>query len=1042
MEDPILTFVDFYRRGLANLARPSASEPRASFGVQVKASASGLGPTSTRTEQQTVSLQGAADVIGLSRGLIARREPPPNITDFEPNQLAFVEFYEPDLPWRFSPDASDAPLQPWLTLLVLKEEEFTITPGASPLPRLSISAGSAPLPDLGQRRFFAHIQLQRTDHIAAALAADQAGATSRVISQRALEPQTRYTAFLVPALAVGALAGLGETVAGFAVSATAPAWTDTNAGVELPVYDHWFFMTGPAEDFESLARRFKPFAAPPEIGFQPGDFSEPGYELPGPQLPEGETLAVGGAIQSPVGEPLNWPAAGPDPFRQGLVPIINVGAGGDEQPVLSPPLYGRWHALQDNGDPANRTDWFHTLNFDPRLRIAAGLGAEVVRRNQERLMAEAWRQLGDVLKANQIIGAGAVSWLSSRRFYRRRVLPRDRASQFAFIAPSAHRIVTGDPSAPQEQTAGETLRTRAGRNGRRPSGSEPAIRKAFRPSGRLARRFGSTDSSQASYDVATGDLAQVPPRTNLSGPMVVENQISPPEGGGLNEPSLPSANPGRTPPKWTQTRWFHWLLVALVVLILALLLLASVAGPLAGGLAGGLLVVVLFLLWLRGTRQSEDPNLADVTGWLDPGLFDNAPGREDFAVGPPAAPVSDTPPSGGGDPADPDSGESGAAVADAFINAHEQWAGNASDAPQAIPVDPVDSATLDALIDEAVAKIDPAITIPRRVATRVDVSVTIWTLNQRAALAPIRAHPVFEDITSSLLADLAPNRLVPNIDKMPRNSVSVFASNARFIEAYFVGLNHEMSRELLWRGYPTDQRGSYFRRFWARPFSEEGSANDIEYLHRWQPDSALGTHGLDGLRSDQAIVAIRGDLLKKYPQTLIYLQKARYDGTGADRTKRLDDSDPDAVLTPIFSTQILPDMSFFGFDVSVDDLRGDDQDAGYFAVFAERPGETRFGLDFATTPPTPFENWADLDWDKAASQVVNEHLVLPSDPAAIRPVVPSGTPADDPRRLYSFATLNSDGGPGLSADIASVLMQDPFLMAMHAEHLIKTEPAS
>ena len=29
-----------------------------------------------------------------------------------------------------------------------------------------------------------------------------------------------------------------------------------------------------------------------------------------------------------------------------------------------------------------------------------------------------------------------------------------------------------------------------------------------------------------------------------------------------------------------------------------------------------------------------------------------------------------------------------------------------------------------------------------------------------------------------------------------------------------VGLNHEMARELLWREYPTDQRGSYFRQFW------------------------------------------------------------------------------------------------------------------------------------------------------------------------------------------------------------------------------------
>ncbi len=29
-----------------------------------------------------------------------------------------------------------------------------------------------------------------------------------------------------------------------------------------------------------------------------------------------------------------------------------------------------------------------------------------------------------------------------------------------------------------------------------------------------------------------------------------------------------------------------------------------------------------------------------------------------------------------------------------------------------------------------------------------------------------------------------------------------------------VGLNYEFGRKLLWREYPTDQRGSYFRQFW------------------------------------------------------------------------------------------------------------------------------------------------------------------------------------------------------------------------------------
>ena len=54
----------------------------------------------------------------------------------------------------------------------------------------------------------------------------------------------------------------------------------------------------------------------------------------------------------------------------------------------------------------------------------------------------------------------------------------------------------------------------------------------------------------------------------------------------------------------------------------------------------------------------------------------------------------------------------------------------------------------------------------------------------------------------------------PNINLIPPNSITLVETNQRFIESYMVGLNHEFARKLLWREYPTDQRGSYFRQFW------------------------------------------------------------------------------------------------------------------------------------------------------------------------------------------------------------------------------------
>ena len=73
-------------------------------------------------------------------------------------------------------------------------------------------------------------------------------------------------------------------------------------------------------------------------------------------------------------------------------------------PLVTPPLYGQWHAKRKrvSTNIANK-NWFDTLNQDPRHRAAAGVGAEVIRIEQENLMASAWEQAGDIDFANMII---------------------------------------------------------------------------------------------------------------------------------------------------------------------------------------------------------------------------------------------------------------------------------------------------------------------------------------------------------------------------------------------------------------------------------------------------------------------------------------------------------------------------------------------------------------------------------------------------------------------------------------------------------------
>ena len=94
--------------------------------VRVSATASD-GVDTAGSAPHAFELLGPGDVIGVDPQNIVRSEPRNWVTDFEPNFLPFVEFYEEDFPWRYSPvgpEAGPHRLLPWLTLLVVEEGEF------------------------------------------------------------------------------------------------------------------------------------------------------------------------------------------------------------------------------------------------------------------------------------------------------------------------------------------------------------------------------------------------------------------------------------------------------------------------------------------------------------------------------------------------------------------------------------------------------------------------------------------------------------------------------------------------------------------------------------------------------------------------------------------------------------------------------------------------------------------------------------------------------------------------------------------------------
>ncbi len=138
---------------------------------------------------------------------------------------------------------------------------------------------------------------------------------------------------------------------------------------------------------------------------------------------------------------------------------------------------------------------------------------------------------------------------------------------------------------------------------------------------------------------------------------------------------------------------------------------------------------------------------------------------------------------------------------------------------------------------------------------------------------PVMAYPEFLEPTFFYLKELAQEYILPSAGEMKNNSITIMSSNLKFEEAFLLGMNTEMGQELLWREYPTDQRGSYFRKFWDQTTLPEMSQleqkyYDIEKINKW--NKPLGGNHKDS-KSSMMVFAIKGELMKAYPKTRIYL---------------------------------------------------------------------------------------------------------------------------------------------------------------------------
>jgi len=325
--------------------------------------------------------------------------------------------------------------------------------------------------------------------------------------------------------------------------------------------------------------------------------------------------------------------------------------------------------------------------------------------------------------------------------------------------------------------------------------------------------------------------------------------------------------------------------------------------------------------------------------------------------------------------------------------------------------------------DDLKAKIDPKHVLPPLLISRIhapangssSASAQSSEEGVPGVQAPI-AHPTFPQSMYEVIRELKPDMLMAGADQLKENSVTLMETNPEFIEAFMVGLNHEMARELLWRGYPTDQRGTYFQSFWS-----QGKA-DINKIHTWDLNSRLGQNLEDGHTSangngDQLALIIRAELLRRFPNTVIYAVKAKTERTLCKDPDDREHPDEPVEVYPIHRGQLTDDAMFILFNLTSEQVKSSPTQNGWFFMFQQQPTEARFGLD--VTASGELLTWDDLAWAH-----------LETDPGRYISVA---------RAVDSLSSINDPNGPKWNfngAHMADIFLQKPYRVGIHADNLL------
>jgi hypothetical protein len=908
------------------------------------------GAEPVRIDGPTLRVMDPSDVESISENLVARQYPQPGSTNGPPNEFAYVELRRPDLPWMFTPAAAaNGRLRPWIVLVVVPLSFDLVD--ARPLSRLRVP--TAELPDLNDSWAWAHAQViaDSPADIEAAIARGGAGAVSRLVCPRKLDELTWYRACVVPAF----------------TPELRPSWEGDAGTTEVPIYLWWDFRTGEPEGFEELVKRL--------------------HSADAASLAQLGTRTVDASRPWPTGKPLRELAgeadvATPVTFQQdGALAVPNQESRPSMDDAARDALVSQLteqlnHGVTDGepgpgAEPGERSERTTTLHLTPPIYGRYYPGVDRVDPSKTRwtddLNLDPRRRVAAAMgtryvqKHQEFLMARSWEQLQDLELANR----LRRLAELASVAGDAlHRRHVAALTPSEMLTVAAPARTRLVQGERTleatvhesplPDGAAtPAFTRLVKRKGPLGRRLSSNSASAMIERTLVGELR---PRVETTTAPIVSLGLA--FHAGATDVTTRRAAPYRELVVRGEKQALASALATVHVAVTAAEAEAS------------------FPAALEPVRTTIRETLAE---------WDVAAGAVDSL-----RTLFETP-------------QAVKAATDAirvmsdFVATREPMA----------PVRPqIEQAGMDlgVLSTSLASSLRPSLSLQRRLKDRM----TIPFGEPAAAFGQVMAHPTFPAPLALAALHDWPDIVLPGLGTFPLNKVTLLETNPAFIEAFLVGANHEMNRELLWREFPTDQRGTPFTHFWPRVSTDRDDGREIDPIAAWRLERRLGKN-LPGGRVEETVLLVRGEVLRRFPNTIVMAAPALDGRTAADLSQwRL----------PEFAMPLGNDSVAYVFNLRTSNQSFDP--GRWFFIFQEPVSIPRFGLDVSRLPGDDILSWNDVSWGDvthtARPQFLDTHAVLPT------PANPAGATWDENRVT--------------AADVAAVTVQRPFQIRFHGRALL------